>query len=334
MKMRKIFIVPLVLLGLSRPALADDKCQLVRLVSVQMEWEAQYNRWIVPITIQGTPEKLLLDTGGAVMQLSEETVQALGLHERDSNLELYDVAGHKSNKKVLAKDVTFGSVKGDIDFQVAPLNVPGVAGIFVASQLYDVDLDFGAGKLNFFSPDHCTGQVLYWPHQAVAAVPFRIADGHIRLAALVNGKTLPAILDTGAAITTLNAEDAKRAFDLTSKSPGMTFSGNVNSDPSLPAYSYVLDSLGFEGVSINHAQVLIFQDQTRKGGDQRKETGSLIRTYADDIEIEPVTIGMNVLKHLHIYFAFKEHMAYITKADDVAPESGEVQALPDAPGAK
>ena len=40
---------------------------------------------------------------------------------------------------------------------------------------FDVDFDFAAAKMNFFSPDHCPGKVTYWNPSAVAVIRSRRA---------------------------------------------------------------------------------------------------------------------------------------------------------------
>ena len=59
-------------------------------------------------------------------------------------------------------------------------------------------------------------------------------------------------------------------------------------------------------------------------------TGSMERLdrYSDHMPHWSLAIGMNVLKHLHIYLAYKEHKAYITPA----AESATVTAGPDSDG--
>ena len=50
----------------------------------------------------------------------------------------------------------------------APFDGMLATGIFTHD---DIDMDFGAERVNFFSTDHCEGKVVYWPHQVLAVVP-------------------------------------------------------------------------------------------------------------------------------------------------------------------
>lgn len=335
--MRKIMIALTLLLGLGAPALAQDNCPpLQELLSIQMEWNPRANIWLLPMTVEGTPVKLMLDTGGIASQLSQAVVKQLGMREVDSEIGLINVDGQKSDKKVVAKDVVIGNARlTNVDFQVMPNMQIDADGIFTASTAYDIDLDFGAGKLNLFSPQHCEGKVVYWKAPAVAAVPINTGQNHIQLEVTLNGRTMNAIFDTGASNTILSQDYARRILGLGPDSPDMAKAGFANNDPNLPIYRHVFDSIAFEGVVVNHPRVGIAPDLSSKGEDKSLVIpGSLIDRYADHLKPPPLTIGMNVLKQLHIYLAFKEHKAYITAAETSAPAGDSDEAQLAAPAAK
>ncbi len=42
---------------------------------------------------------------------------------------------------------------------------------------FDIEIDFVAGKLNMFVQKQCPGHVVYWTHDAVAAVPMKVYPG-------------------------------------------------------------------------------------------------------------------------------------------------------------
>jgi predicted aspartyl protease len=317
------------LLVAAPPAVAKD-CPILRLLnSVQMEPVGDDNALLVPVTIQGVPKKLLLDTGGITSQLSESVVKELGLRERDSALSLIDITGHAVAKQARVGEFILGTMKAvDIDFQVAPTNFGGEAAGVLSTNLfaaYDIDIDFGTNKLNYISPDHCEGQVLYWKASVSAVVPMRLVENHIQLTVTLEGKPLDAILDTGAAHTTMSAEIANRVFGLTPDSPGMTALGNVNGSDALKSYGHVFDSLAFEGVMVRNPHIVIIPDIVGKGADQGYKTGSSIKRWSDDVKLPPIIIGMDVLKKLHVYIAFKERNLYITPA---ASPSNDASAAP------
>lgn len=325
--MRRIMIAVALLLAPCAPAIAQDNCPPLKLlVTTKLEWNDSFGLWLVPAAINGTHKSLLLDTGGVVSSLTEDTVSELGLRKIDSEVELFDASGHKADKKVRVKEFQLGnSVMNDAEFQVFGSLPVGAAGTFIANPAFDIDLDFGAGTLNYISPDHCAGKVVYWSAPAVAVVPLSMRNGHAVIKVTLNGHPLDAAIDTGASASTMQTDVAGRIFGLSPNSPGMTGAGNINGDAELPAYRYIFDTMSFEGVTVQHPRITIFTDNARKGADNRYQTGSWVKRESDLIEIEPMILGMNVLKHLHIYLAYKEHKAYITPAIETAsttPDSG------------
>ena len=150
------------------------ECAAPRLENtVQMEPIGDQGEVVVPITLNGVEKKFLFDTGGGAMNYILPAVALkLGLFRTDNFLAM-DLAGNKSYSVAGARSVKFGAVaaREAILFQVVPdLAFDGIlsAGTMTGD---DLDIDFGAMRLNFFSADHCPGDVVYWPHQALAVVP-------------------------------------------------------------------------------------------------------------------------------------------------------------------
>jgi predicted aspartyl protease len=281
----------------------------------------------VPIALNGVEKKLLLDTGGAVSQLSRKAIADLGLRERESGIELYGVDGSKSHTMVRVDQVGIGILKGtNLYFNVTPWSDFGgdgsIDGILALDllQRFDIDLDFGAGKLNLISQDHCPGQAVYWDAAAAAEVPIRVnEDNHIAFPVTVDGHSLEAIIDTGASGTIMNMNVARRLLDVTPETPGMEEVGQLGGDPNAKIYRRTFDTLAFEGIAVRHPVIRVMPDQVNKNADHRLETGSNVKRVSDSITLPPVIIGMNILSKLHVYIAFKEHKLYITPAGPPAP---------------
>lgn len=52
---------------------------------------------------------------------------------------------------------------------------------------YDIDVDFGAGRLNYFFQDHCDGHVAYWPERPVSVARITLEGIHITVAITAMG---------------------------------------------------------------------------------------------------------------------------------------------------
>jgi predicted aspartyl protease len=277
------------------------------------------NRALVPVSLNGIPKLFLLDTGGDVTQISGEVAEELKLTKQDSNLKLLDMYGHASNKMVRIDKFALGRLHGEnvyMAIQPNPNFGKGTryVGLFGPDMMgrYDVDIDFGSYKMNYFSPEHCPGHVVYWPHAALAITPMTFHNRHIRLPVRVDGKELRAEIDTGATNTTMMATAAKRLFDIVPET-----SGNVplNTQGMAAAFGRVFSTLDFEGVAVNNPHIVIVPDLLgSKDPNNGFQTGSRAKMVDDDVDRADMLIGMDILKKLHLYIAFDENRIYISEA--------------------
>src|SRR5438874_1623952 len=138
-------------------AAQSEECKPLRMLnSVPLEMRGA--QILVPVTINGNSQKMLLDTGGITSQISENFARDAKLRLRDSHLRLIGVNGKASDREAKLDEFVLGRLKAtDTAFQVTPLALTDVAGILALNFFlaYDIDLDFVAAKLNFISPDHC-----------------------------------------------------------------------------------------------------------------------------------------------------------------------------------
>lgn len=310
------------------PAPAAEECGPLKLFT-STKLVGMDRRRLVPVTINGAPKALLLDTGGYMTQLSRATADELKIPLHDSALRLADASGNVSRSYVIADTLTLGTLTA----QKQPMMVsPGwldADGILSSDLLlrYDVEMDFPGGKLNYFSPDHCKGKVVYWKADTVAAVPITIKDrSRLMVPIELDGHKFNAMIDTGATRSTITLPTAKRAFDLTPDSPGMKPSGNVNGDPKLPSFSYTFSALTFEGVKVNNPTFLIMPDKVADA-DRSQQTGNRALTNGQFFQVPELLLGMDVMRHLRMYMAFKESTIYISTGTPVGDPKTETETL-------
>jgi predicted aspartyl protease len=300
-------------------AQAADCKPLQFINSVKLESFNDGNGFLVPVEINGTPKKLVLDTGGATTSLTQETVKALGLKEESSRLKLYDLYGNVSNSQVAVKTFDMGNARGEnLKFQVSPMkNLEAEIGAngLLSTDLflqYDIDMDFGASRLNYFSQDHCEGQVTYWPERPVSAVPVTLENGHINIPVMIDGHNVRAIIDTGAESSVMNVEVAMTVFGISPGAPDTPLIDTSKSDPLLKEYDHKFGTLSFEGITVENPKIHVITD--RMGASEIKSSlrGTLSDPY--NSRVKQLVIGMNILKHLHLYMAYQEKKLYISPA--------------------
>ena len=286
---------------LSGPALADCK-PLSRIAALDLVPGADRLSVFVPVTIQGKSKLMLLDTGVASTELTQEAVSELSLYSRRGIQVQYDTAGQRSNT-VADASLALGSLRVDqLTLNVASqrnlfsdtTHVVGVLATEILSH-YDLDIDFPANKLGIMSPDHCEGKVIYWNAPTVAVAPIQVIDsGHIIFPVTVDGKTVNALLDTGASGTSIAAAE----FD----------------------YGHTFKSLGFDGIAVNNPRVEIVPAITQDFLG-RAPAGSPVAPIHSEARPDvqwSMVLGMNVLRHFHFYIAYQEKKIYITPTEQPA----------------
>jgi len=281
-------------------------CKPLRLInSIKMTTNADRSRFYVPVQINGTPKNLLLDTGGGMTQISQDAAKELKLDETYTKLNSRDLYGNWSNKAFRVKTFDLGTQRGeDFRIQMAPTpSFPDDAIGVLSTDLflqYDIDMDFGAERLNYFSQDHCDGRVVYWPQRPLAILPVNLKGGHLNVDVTLDGEVFQAILDTGAPITATGIVDVEDAFHLQRGSPEVPVIGE-SSDSKLKFYSHNFERLSFGDIAVLHPQIQLMPE-------------AMARSYGASSKLRMVIIGLNVLRQLHIFISYSEKKLYITPA--------------------
>ncbi len=274
----------------------------------------------VPVSINGETHQFLVDTGGIYSSLAESIVQRQKLNEVSiSGTDIFNAKGEKYKKGVSIDSLKVGNNEAKHFHMLARETFePDEDGIIAPDllQLFDVELDFAAHRMNLFSPDHCPGKVVYWAKEH-AAIPFKMPDGyHIVVPVALDGRTLMAYFDTGAPSTLLSQHIAEAIFNAgpdasgTEKRPGAQ-------PQDLIQYQHRFKSLAFGGVSVTNPLIYLLPDEAekaiRRNYDDPKSMDDPV--YGLQLRLPRLTIGENVIKRLHVYIAYKEKVMYVTAAD-------------------
>jgi len=330
----------------SNTAAYADACGPLKIVaSVDLRMAADDRAALVPVTLQGQTRYMLLDTGGVMSFIAPGTVAELGLESvKNSRLRFYDVKGNFVDHTTIVPDFGIGDLKGhNVEFVVSSPDFAGnkdVAGILGPGILrfYDVALDVANRKLTLLSQDHCEGKVIYWKADAVVAIPMEVAraSGHIVVPVLLDGHRLNAMIDTGATNSVLNLNVAESDFGLRPKSgPGMAIVGSLGDRGSSIIYQHTFKSLNFEGLAVANPAIDIIPDLEHGQIGRPPPTGTRINDPGAEQGLPDMMIGMDILRHLHLYVAYKEQKLYITPASPsvAAPSAPAAPARPAAPAA-
>lgn len=348
MRFRAIFGSMLLALANQICAAQAQDCTPLQLIT-SVNLIPQDGRFLVPVTINNNSAKMLVDTGGGISTISSGATDGLGLHPIDgARIELLDSLGNVSKKYVGLDAFVIGGLRTNrIQFMVAPGSGDSgdIAGSLAGDvmSLYDIELDFAAAKINFFSQKHCPGKVIYWRHEGVAQMPITLQrptgnnsrtgfasyvdrGAHIWLPVLLDGKPFHAMLDTGSSRSTISAKTAKFILGVSEDSPGSTPLGSVDGDPKHTAFGHVFSTLTFDGITVTNPHFVVTPDLIGDKDPNNTSRSDTRARRADDYISIDLTVGMEVLRKLHLYVAFGERNLYVTPAS--VPQSAPVAATP------
>ena len=338
MKIRAVFGVaalgPACLLtALALPARAQDCAPAKLLATVPMQSaEPQSNIRTVPVTLNGVTRHMVLDTGGAITQLSPGTVEELRLPLRRSGAAAYDISGRVSRHFTMVRDFTFGDLhRSDAALMVWPEAARPYAGELAQDMLqpYDVDVDFDAGLLKMYAKDaagRCPGPPGWTP---VTRIAMRNRGWHLHIPVTLDGHTYDAIFDTGSRHTVMRLPAARRDFGLRLDSPGMAPYRAINGDPFLDGALHRFSKLSFGDITVQQPEVLVIPDVMNRKADRSPMADNRANRHNAGLVLPDLSLGMDVLKHLHLFLAFGEQALYV--APDAAMPgtvSGPASAKP------
>jgi hypothetical protein len=285
----------------------------------------------VTATIEGSPERLLIDIGRIPNQLWES--EADKLHLANQRGGLFDFGGRYSERSARIERFTLGSMESG-GFRVAiapnpqasPAPYDGILGN-VMMRHYDIDLDFAHQKLNFFTPEQCIGAGIYWSPSTITMVPIvaysgmeyadrspipRLGESYVPVT--LDGHTIIALLDTRADHTFLNPDVADKLFGL--KPDGME-PGSVDDGGTLiMAGMHTFSRLSFGGLTAGNVHVAIPLDVMSQSTKIFHASKVARDTYYLHEIIPDMVIGMDLLKHSHLYVAFQSSRVYVSAAGD------------------
>lgn len=315
-----IAAIALLMLG---PAKAQD-CKLTQIASIEMSF-ASSGVPLVPITINGIPEKVWLDLEDPFSYLAADTAKSLGLEEEllpfpggstGADFTRWGVSHNEKLRAVTVHSLGLGSVIGkDVRLYLGEdsKNLAGVAGAVGLDVFghYDVEVDFAKNKLNLFQPSPgCQGEVVYWTRLPAAAVDMQpMPGGTWHYAFALDGRpvTTSVYLDKPESLFSFLVAGEK--FGIRKDSNEVAFSHKNGFG--LELYSYPFKSLDASGLSIANPAVFLHGNANWWNAvcDSEEHNGYRCRGDA------ALRVGVHELRALHLYFAFGQKKLYLTAAN-------------------
>jgi len=251
-----------------------------------------YGGMTVPANIEGRHLALLVDTGGVTSMLTESTVAALGLPRRPitgARITLYGGKTLREFVRVPAIAVGASPLRNAAFFVMPDNRVPyALSGTLAPDVLsnYDVEFDFAKAKMMLYPAGSCPLE---------HALPLKPDEVHHLIANVeLDGRHIDAFLDTGASRSDFSLETAQQMFGATleAKKPAL------RADAEDGIYTYPFQQLTIGGIAVNGPDLLLVPD-------------GIARRPSDSPRL---VLGMNVLRHLHLFIAYSRGKIMITPA--------------------
>lgn len=328
-------VLSIVLLAFLHTANAAEKpsCQLQRYASIEIAMQG--GEILVPMTIGDSQVRMMLNIQSGISVIWDTAVQQRGLKTRSlTNKEVYFGKSHITQYTEIPS-LSVGQLKiNDALFLIAdartswdsrsdPVPIVGAIGMNFFSRL-DFEVDFKNHQLNLYSQEHCPDSAVYWADTYTSVPLHRGRLGNAYFPMELDGQKIQATFATGHSHTSLTTDVTKRLYGWDEHSEGV----ETTQEPDAQARSsYRAMAIITPGLELRNTRVqLITPTRPCK---LTIPTGSRIPAqYTDCLGREaPLNLGMDVIKHLHLYFATKENVVYMT---DVDAQKATLVSQPDA----
>lgn len=301
MAWRPIWLGACMLLACVGPAQAAEKCKLAKYGTLPVEMVGE--RATTRIKANGVDTRFMLDTGAEFNFMSRANADALGLRLRPAPFGFYmgGIGGSASVSLAKIKDFgVLGTDLHDVEFLVGGSDMgEGLLGANLLD-VVDLEIDLAQGKVTLFKPDGCDKAALaYW----AAGRNYNVADLHPSYGqydrrsfvdVTINGKTLHALLDSGATATLLGRRAAERVgIDL--KGPGVKASGATRGIGAKAYRTWIvpIDAFSIGTETIRHSEMLVMDGNIGDGSTD-------------------MLLGVDFMLAHHMYVANSQRKLYFT----------------------
>ncbi len=310
--MRKASAALAALCVLAGTARAATPCTLQQVGELPITMDR--GRILVDASINGTPVKMLVDTGAEVTILYRETAEKLGLRATQVGYgaKIYGAGGGDLLSQAGVKELQVGGfVAKGINLAVAGhQNADISAGLLGAGFILQTDVEFDVpeGKLRFFKPSGCAGdQVVYWGKAYAVAENVAPNPGtRITLSVKLGDAAVRATLDSGASISVVDTHSAERYadHDIATTKDGKAYGiGREAIDQSIA----VFPSFSFGDETIKNTRLRVADIFV---ADREVRLGSRIAEHLID---EPqMTIGADFFRSHRVYISKSQKKVYVS----------------------
>ncbi len=205
-------------LPLLAPVAAHAACSVQRRAQVPLQ--DIHGHLLVPVMVNGSKARFVLDTGAERSMVSPQAVERLHLRlDKWVGTRMHGIGGIIEHPNADPRALTLGGVPlhrhtitHDTSLTVGPMPQAEIAGTRIDGllgrdflSLFDLELDTRAGTLTLYHVQDCHGPFLPWTQPYVAIAARQPTDTAMVVPVRLDGVPLQALLDTGASASVLTA---------------------------------------------------------------------------------------------------------------------------------
>lgn len=307
--LRRLAVATALTASLAAASAKAEECSLKLIASYYMLQSDSLV--VIPMVMNGKTRYTTLDTGAFGNWVTQKFVDDDKLQTHDiTTMKVYG-ARDRSEKYTTVPSVEIGAVhQAPSNFLVLPGENFGElsAGLGTSALAqFDVEFDFAAQKVNFFSQDHCEGRVVYWTKD-YTVLPFNLSDQTAHIEMILDGHTLDTSFDTGATYSYINARILAGIFGRDGSSEKeITLNGQK-------IHSAAFHSLSIGGVTFPNPSLLVMEDKMREFAKDDVPVKDQNQAGVTLPHFPHLLLGLDAIRHLHVYIAYKERKIYVSAA--------------------
>lgn len=281
----------------------DAACDLVRVAQVPLEFANHI--FVVPVSVNGQPIGMLLDTGAQKSLLGEAAVQRLHLvRDARSYTSLMGLSGSSAAPDVRIDSMAIGTAALPVDrLSVNSFggNQPfdGILGLDILRN-YDLDIDGPKRVLTLYRVRRCESAEPPWDEPAVPIAEFSTRTGALKLPFRLDGIEGIGFLDTGASNTVITPRMAQR-LGLTDQvlANDRTIKLHVIAGDDAPSHVHWFDTIQIGPVVARHPYAYVLaKEPPPLDGD---------RTFGDGV------IGVDFLGSQRLWLSIRTDRLYLAR---------------------
>jgi predicted aspartyl protease len=253
---------------------SDAACDLVQVAQVPIALENHL--FIIPVTIDGHPIDMLLDTGAQKSLLGESAVQRLRLvRDARSYTSLMGLSGSAASPDARIDSISIGAAV--LSVQRLPVNsfggnqpFEGILGLDILGG-YDLDIDGPKLELTLYRVRRCETAPPPWDGPAAPIAGFSTRAGALKFPFKLDGIEGTGFLDTGASNTVITPQMAQR-LGLTDQALAndRMIKLHVIAGDDTPSHVHWFDTLQIGSVTAHHPYAYVLtKDPPAFDGGQR-----------------------------------------------------------------